>query len=785
MKKILFFFICFILIHTGHTQNNAIKPVIVKASFFDISPQLRDMIHDPDVKTDMTWKDGVVKNNLYPENVFPEEMHASVKTDPSTIQTTDGWIVTDTTQQNFDGLGINGGVIPPDPAGDVGPNHYFQVVNLQYAIYNKSGVKIFGPFASSSIFEGLPNNSNDGDAVVLYDEIADRWLFSQYSLPNYPNGPFYQNVAVSQTGDPMGAWYRYQFPFDDLPDYPKLSVWPDGYYLTFNRFSTQSTNFAGTGAAALPRDQMLAGASDVSMVYFTLPISNPAFNVLSADCDGEFPPAGTPCYFAFTKSSKIHIYEFHVDWANTANSTYAESVVLPVTSYTSNMPEGIPQKGTSVTLDPLPGKLMFRLQFRKFSDHWSMAANSTVRVGDIAAIRWYEFRKTGSAQWSVYQQSTYSPDNNHRWMGSIAMDSSGNMALGYSISSTDMYPSIRYCGRYSTDPLNEMTISERGIINGGGSQTNTWSGTLGRWGDYSAMNVDPSAPATFWYTQEYYSTSSDANWKTRVGSFHFPKIFSAQASATPSLICSGMSSQLDVTAINGSGTYTYSWTSIPEGFLSEIRNPVVFPTETTAYIVHVNDGTQTISDDTYVIVQPFPLPNAGPDTGYCWWVPFFPVHGNADQYSHLKWTTSGDGHFDFDTLLNVLYYPGDSDRMTRSVRLVLTAYAIDPCPDSVSDELKVDLVCTFIPQVGKDNLTLLIKPNPSSGRFQVTVSGVMDQTVSISIVDLQGKLVYLDHLKSNSNELTREIDLSDFPGGVYIAKIQTDHSQKVDKIVIQ
>jgi hypothetical protein len=470
---------------------------------------------------------------------------------------------------------------------------------------------------------------------------------------------------------------------------------------------------------------------------------------------------------------------------NTANSTYTESVVLPVTSYTSNMPEGIPQKGTNVTLDPISGRLMFRLQFRKFSDHWSMAASSTVRVGDIAAIRWYEFRKTGSGQWLVYQQSTYSPDNNHRWMGSIAMDSSGNMALGYSISGVNMYPSIRYCGRFSNDPLNEMTIAERGIINGGGSQTNTWSGSPGRWGDYSSMNVDPSVPSTFWYTQEYYSTSSEANWKTRIASFHFPKIFSAKATATPSVICAGMSSQLDVTAVNGSGTYTYSWTSVPEGFTSEIRNPLVSPAETTEYVVHVNDGTQTISDAADVFVQLLPIPDAGKDTSYCWWVSQFPVIGNADQYSHIKWTTSGDGYFDFDNLLNILYYPGDSDRIIRSVKLKLTAYAIEPCSDSVSDELQVNFVCTGIPQNGKNKLTVVIQPNPSSGIFRVIISGLRDRVVTISVLDLQGKIVYHECIKPNANELIRIIDLASFPKGVYIAKIQTDNELKSEKLVVQ
>jgi hypothetical protein len=162
-----------------------------------------------------------------------------------------------------------------------------------------------------------------------------------------------------------------------------------------------------------------------------------------------------------------------------------------------------------------------------------------------------------------------------------------------------------------------------------------------------------------------------------------------------------MSSQLDVMAVNGSGTYTYSWTSVPEGFSSDVKNPVVFPSETTAYLVNVNDGTQTITVSTYIIVQPVPLPDAGADTSYCWWVPSFPVHGNADQFSHVKWTTSGDGHFDFDTSLYVLYYPGDSDRMNRSVKLKLIAYAIVPCSDSVSDEYWLTLIVQVFRKRGR------------------------------------------------------------------------------------
>jgi hypothetical protein len=231
--------------------------------------------------------------------------------------------------------------------------------------------------------------------------------------------------------------------------------------------------------------------------------------------------------------------------------------------------------------------------------------------------------------------------------------------------------------------------------------------------------------------------------------------------------------------------YTYSWTSVPEGFTSAIRNPLVVPAETTRYVAHVNDGTYTITDTVQVTVFPVPMVNAGNDTSYCWWVSHFPANGNALNYSHLNWTTSGDGHFDLNTIPNAVYYPGDSDRILRSVILKLNAYGVDPCFDSVSDELQVNFVCTGIPLTANDKLTVELKPNPSSGVFLVGISGVRDQNVVISILDLQGKIVYHDAAKSQSNEITRMIDLSVFPGGVYVAKIQTEREQTFEKILIQ
>jgi hypothetical protein len=595
-------------------QQNPV-PVVVKPVYFDVSPPLRDMVKSAPSVADNTWKDGVVKNFFNVKQRSVQDQGIPQYNDPG-LQDYMGQVLTDTTIQNFDGVSNVNGYVPPDTHGDVGPNHYFQVVNASYAVYNKSGVKLIGPFNNSTVWSGMPNNSNDGDAVVLYDEQANRWLFTQFSLPNFPSGPFYQMIAVSTTADPTGTWYRWQYSFTDMPDYPKFGIWPDGYYMSINRFTSGSLNYAGTGAAAFDRTAMIAGNTSATMVYFTLPSSNDEYSQLPSDCDGPFPTAGTPNYFSFIyDASPYHlgIREFHVNWTVPANSTFAPATTLSVNSFSSSLGSGITQKGTSKKLDAISDRLMYRLQYRKFNTYQSMVTCHSVNIGSgVAGIRWYELRNTGSG-WSVYQQSTFGPtDNNSRWMGSIAMDSSGNIALGYSVSGSNLYPSIRYTGRMKNDALNTMTISERGIINGGGSQTG--GGTPGRWGDYSAMSVDPSATATFWYTTEYYSTTSSTNWKTRVGSFSFANTMTIDATATPPTVTSGQSTQLNVTATGGTGIYTYSWTSIPAGFTSNIQNPVAWPVNTTKYIAAVTSGTNTLTDTAKCIVTIVANATATPST---------------------------------------------------------------------------------------------------------------------------------------------------------------------------
>jgi len=438
---------------------------------------------------------------------------------------------------NFEGVNNVNGVLPPDTVGDIGPNHYVQMVNLSFAVYDRNGNKLYGPTASNTLWQGFGGpceTTNDGDPVVLYDHIADRWIMSQIALPNAGivriRGPFYQCIAVSQSGDPLGGWHRYEFLISNtkLNDYPKFGVWPDGYYMSINQFQcgTFGCTWGGAGAVAFERGQMLTG-QPARMVYFDLYNVDPDLGgMLPADLDGPLPPAGTPNPFAQMDDNawgysgdQLQIWNFHVDWNNPTSSTFSFDKALPVSAFDSDMcgyaRNCISQPG-GTNLDSLSDRLMFRLQYRNFGSHQTLMVNHTVDANgaDRAGIRWYELRNTGNG-WSVYQQSTYSPDSANRWIGSIAMNGAGDIGLGYSVSSTTISPSIRFTGRLDGDPLNQMTQGEGTIINGTGYQTHS----SGRWGDYAMMAVDPTDDCTFWFTTEYYNSVSSAGWQTRVGSF--------------------------------------------------------------------------------------------------------------------------------------------------------------------------------------------------------------------------------------------------------------------------
>ena len=420
---------------------------------------------------------------------------------------------------------------PPDTDGDVGPNHYVQIVNVQYQIFDKSGNSLYGPADNNTMwsgFGGLCETNNDGDPIVLYDHLADRWFFSQFALGN---NDFHQCIAVSTTGDPTGQWYRYDYLVSQtkMNDYPKFGVWPDGYYMSCNQFASE---FEGVGIMVFQRDKMLQGYP-AQAVYWDTPDES-LWSMLPSNLDGPPPPDGTPNYFVqieddgwgdpYTQDA-LGIWQCSVDWTTPANSTFTYLATLPTAAFDADMcdyeRDCIPQPSTSTTLDAISDRLMYLLQYRDFGSYQTLVTNHTVDAtgSDQAGIRWYELRDSGSG-WAIHQQGTYAGDGtneDHRWMGSIAMDGEGDIALGYSVSGTATYPSVRYVGRLPGDTLGTLPQGEATMVDGAGTQTDS-----NRWGDYSAMSVDPVDDCTFWYTQEYYGDgASGIDWSTRIGAFKF------------------------------------------------------------------------------------------------------------------------------------------------------------------------------------------------------------------------------------------------------------------------
>jgi hypothetical protein len=506
-------------------QDGTLHPDEVKYPIYmDKSPTLISMKMIPPTRSiGKEEEENEIPNQVRPNQNKPLMKNENFR-DP-VVQDKFGPLQTTATIVNFDGMGNNLGYYPPDITGDVGPNHIVQSVNSQFQIWNKSGSSLYGPANLSTLWAdtgpGAWVGTNDGDPIVLYDQIADRWLISQFALPSYPNGPFYELIAISSTSNPLGTYNRYIYSFTDMPDYPKIGVWPDGYYMSANVFASGTLSFKGTYACVMERDSMLVGKT-ARIIKFSTTSSNADWSLLPSDADGNIlPPEGAPNYFIMLGSTTttLSTRALHVDWANTGNSTYSAISNLSVAAYDENMcnynRNCIPQTGTTAKLDAISDRLMHRLQYRNFGSYQSIVANHTVDVGsDHAGVRWYELRNTGSG-WTVYQQGTYAPDATHRWMGSVAMDGDGNIAVGYSNSSSTMNPAIKFTGRYKNDAIGTFTISEQSIVNGTGSQT----GTGYRWGDYSTMTVDPNDDATFWYTNEYLSTTGTAPWKTKIASF--------------------------------------------------------------------------------------------------------------------------------------------------------------------------------------------------------------------------------------------------------------------------
>jgi uncharacterized repeat protein (TIGR03803 family) len=420
---------------------------------------------------------------------------------------------------SFEGLGqgdygffVN--FAPPDTNGAVGATQYIQWVNTSFAIFDKAtGALLGGPTQGNTLwwgFGGGCESNNDGDPIALYDKLANRWVLSQLSISTQP---YLQCIAVSTTSDALGTWNRYSFQYADFDDYPKMGVWPDAYYETFNMFN--GDRFVGADACAYDGAAMRSGQSATQICFQQGPSVG---GLLPADVDGTTPPpAGSPNYMVYFGANDLNLFRFHVDFNNPANSTFTGPTVISVAAFTPLCDGGtcVPQPGTGNRLDSLADRLMYRLAYRNFGSHESLVVNHSVAVSGGGGVRWYEVQNPGGTP-ILAQQGTYAPDSTYRWMGSMAMDSAGDIAVGYSKSSSSLYPSIAFAGRVPTDPAGTLE-AETEVADGNGSQT----GTLHRWGDYSAMTVDPGDDCTFWYTQEYLTFSGTFNWKSQIVNFRF------------------------------------------------------------------------------------------------------------------------------------------------------------------------------------------------------------------------------------------------------------------------
>ena len=576
-------------------------PIVIQELKHDTGPILREVL--PLLPELSLPNQHEIENFENPNQRFKNQ---PVRPDP-VLQTAENSPRTQTPNFSleFEGLGVNDqffcNCMPPDNDGAPGATQYMQYINLFWAVYDKSGNRTSGPNPGNSFWSGFGGScqsDNSGDPIVRYDAAAGRWVVSQFAINR--SGNDYECVAVSTTSDATGSYNRYAFPFSTFPDYPKMGVWPDAYYFTFNNFNLSGTAFVGADACAADRSKMLAGQT-AQMICFQGNSSQ--WSYLPSDLDGAVPPAsGTPNFVMEldpTGASNINMFNFHVDFVTPSNSTFTGPAKIPVASFTdlcAGYSRGacVKQPGTGTdSLESLGDRLMWRLAYRNLGDHTSILATHSIANGSSSGIRWYEIRNPESSP-TIYQSGTFAPDSQFRFMPAIAMDQNQNIAVGYtrSGSASGQYPSLVYAGRTPSDTLGTLE-AEVDLKVGTGSQQSGYN----RWGDYSSLAVDPTDDCTFWFSEEYIQTTGGFNWHTAIGTFIFPGCsgsadFSLSANPSSLTIAPGSqgTSTINVVPINGfNNSVNLSATGMPNGVTAGF-NPN--PTATTSTMtITVPQGT--------------------------------------------------------------------------------------------------------------------------------------------------------------------------------------------------
>lgn len=515
-------------------ENPVVHPTeILHPVYFDVSIPLRNMPVDmPSIKIMKDRKKRAVINP-----VIPDPLPGNI--DPVLQKTAaNGTKATVTIVQNFNGA--TNSSYPPDCNGSVGPNHFFQAYNTQFSIYNKTGTLVSGPTNYNTLFTGVTGaNYNDGDPIILWDEQASRWFAAEFSISGSND---YMLIAVSQTADPTGSWYRWSFDVADLPDYMKFGIWRDGYYMATN-------NSSGNDVYVFDRTTMLAGGASPAMIGFdnpNRPSTPDGFHcIMPVDNDGTFAPAGSPALFltindgAWGGSDELWMYQLTTNWTTPANSTFVRTQQISVAAFDSEFDTNhawndITQQGSTQKLDGLSEMLMYRVQYRNFGTSENIVCCHAVDVDGTkrAGVRWYELTKSGST-WVIRQQGTYAPSTDafSRWNASISMNGNKEIGVAYSIAGSTLYPGLRLTGQSQGEyalASGNFDVTETSFATGG-----TYQASYNRWGDYAQMSIDPSDDNTFWYTSEYMNSSTSSK-STKIVAFRFqednnPLTFTANA----------------------------------------------------------------------------------------------------------------------------------------------------------------------------------------------------------------------------------------------------------------
>jgi hypothetical protein len=433
---------------------------------------------------------------------------------------------------NLEGLNDDAGIDPPDPSGDIGKDHYVQMVNsgngARLQVWDKNGQSVLGPIETNTIWSQVSSQSI-GDPIVQYDHDAERWLIMEMQ-------GFEENqilVAISNDSDPTGAWKAYRIQCIGFPDYPKLYVWHNAYFITVNEIINNNQ----CSGYALNRAQMLVGADNIDTYRFSFPNYQAIQYQPGTGVDWELgppPPDGAPGMILRVYDDawdggqdRIQLWQVVVDWTDIGESFSVGPTNFNVAPFETRVCHGFglfdcleqPDHPASPRITALENIIMYRAPYVNYGTHESIVFNHVSDIsnqigdGGDAAVRWYELRRmAGSANWAIHQQGTYAPDADNRFMGSLSLDAQGNIGLGYSVVSESVYPGIRLTGRRAGDPLGQMTVQEYLLANGTASHF-----TSSRWGDYSNMAVDPTDGRTFWYVGEYQPNAN--SWGTRIAKF--------------------------------------------------------------------------------------------------------------------------------------------------------------------------------------------------------------------------------------------------------------------------